>query len=148
MEQIVGSDAEDTALLQKMAIEARSYIEAFHWCPPITNFNLAFGVGGVVGLFLVEFDRNVSGTDDRLWVVTGDLPSAYFVLEDGENLGETLERYCVLIWDWAETVLTSGDLAKVFPVAAEASKNNARALKSRVNSLRELIIPQAAVIDA
>lgn len=82
---IVRDNANDTALLREMATSARRYITSFNWCPPISACCLAFGVGGIAAIFFFEFTSRILNSDDRLWVVIGDLPSAYLVVElDGQ----------------------------------------------------------------
>jgi len=75
-----GEDEEETKMLKVMLSEAESYIASFHWSQPIKERYLGFGVGNVVALFLFRFDKPIRETDDWLWVVVGDLPSAYFVV--------------------------------------------------------------------
>jgi hypothetical protein len=76
-ERIVGDDAEETGLLQQMLQKATDYLKSFRWCPPIEQIYLGCGVGGVVAVFLFHFRERIQGTDEWLWVVVGDLPSAY-----------------------------------------------------------------------
>src|ERR1700742_2304023 len=97
---IVGDDSEDTALLRGMAKSARAYITSFAWCPEIKQAYLAAGVGGLVAVFLFEFDRHIKDTDNELWVIVGDLPSAYLVVEPGEGPQDALEKYCEMMEDW------------------------------------------------
>lgn len=52
---IQGEDSHETALLRELAQEARVFIEDFPWSPPIEDLYLGFGVGGVIGIFLVRF---------------------------------------------------------------------------------------------
>ncbi len=139
---VSGEDEEDTALLRELAKTAQNYIRSFSWRPPIKNMFLAFGVGGVVAVFLVEFPVKIHGTDGMLWVVVGDLPSAYLVVEPDDHPADALERYCELMEQWVVAVRTSGDLRKVFPVSAEPTAEHARMLSTRVEMIRTTIIPQ------
>jgi len=138
---ISGEDAEDTELLRGMAEEARRFITAHEWCPPIRKFHLAYGVGGVIALFLVEFAQKIPGSpDDTLWLVVGDLPSAYFVAELATTPRAALETYCMLMDDWVAAVLDERNLDEAYPVDAEANSDNARELQSRVDFLRAELI--------
>lgn len=139
-----GDDVEN-ALLSAMAAEAQAYITSFSWCPDIRRIDLAFGVGGVVALFLVDFVSAIGGEDDRLWVVVGDIPSAYMVVDE-QRPGPALENYCDLMDGWARAVL-SGSLAQaeVFPVAAAATRQNAEDLLRRVALLRSDLMPLAGM---
>ena len=139
---ITGDDADDTRLLREMAEEARRYITSHSWCPPQKDLFLACGVGGVIALFLVDFTEKIGGSpDDSLWLVVGDLPSAYFVTENATHPRAALETYCNLMDDWITAVLDDGDLDEVYPVEADPSEQNARELESRLKFLRVEIIP-------
>ena len=139
---ITGDDADDTRLLREMAEEARRYITSHSWCPPQKDLFLACGVGGVIALFLVDFTEKIGGSpDDSLWLVVGDLPSAYFVTENATHPRAALETYCNLMDDWITAVLDDGDLDEVYPVEAEPSEQNARELESRLRFLRAEILP-------
>lgn len=138
---IRGDDDEDTRLLREMAEEGRRYLTSHDWCPPIRNFYLAHGVGGVVALFLVEFTHKIAGSpDDTLWLVVGDLPTAYFVTENATTVRDALQCYCSLMDDWIAAVLDGRDLEEVYPVEAEPDETNARELESRLQFLRREII--------
>lgn len=139
---IVGDDNDDTAFLRQMAIFAQDYIRSFAWCPPISATYLASGVGRIVAVFLFEFSRKIRETDDRLWVVVGDLPSAYLVVEAQDSPAEALERYCVLMEDWIAAVRDSDNLRDVFPVSAEPTLENAESLEKRIAFLLAEIIPR------
>ena len=144
LNEISGADPEDTQFLQALAEQASNYVRSFRWCPPIEQLLLAFGVGGVLGLFLVRFERPIGGADDReLWIVVGDLPSAYFVTDDAESPAEALETYCELMEDWADQVLSGAGVSGSFPVAAEPTTEHAEMLKSRLEFIREKLIPEA-----
>jgi hypothetical protein len=138
---ISGDVAEDTALLREMARSAREYITSFAWCPPVKAMYLAYGVGGIVALFFVEFPYKIKGTDDQLWIVDGDLPSAYLVVETDDSPADALERYCGLMDEWAAAVRVGGGLNTVYPVEAEPTLENAESLEGRVAFLRAEIIP-------
>jgi hypothetical protein len=130
--KIKGEDAEDTALLREMAAEAREYLEDFDWCPKITGVYLAFGVGGIVAVFLVQFEEAIEGADDALWVIVGDLPSAYVDVQPDDDGMVALGRYCSMMEDWSFNVLKDLSLEECFPVAAEATHENAEMLRQRL----------------
>jgi hypothetical protein len=139
---LVGDDAEDTAQLRTMAREAEAYLSSHHWAPPIDQLLLGYGLGGVLALFLAKFSEPLpGGEDDCLWVVVGDLPSAYFVVDAAPNAREALSVYCELMEDWADLVLARGDLGEAFPVEAEPTEEHAEMLKSRVHFIRDRVIP-------
>lgn len=138
---IRGDDEEDTRLLRAMAEEGRQYLTSHDWCPPIRSLYLAHGVGGVVALFLVEFSHKIQGSpDDALWLVVGDLPTAYFVVENTTSVRAALESYCSIMDDWVSAVRDERNLEEVYPVEADPTEANASELESRLQFLRNEII--------
>lgn len=137
---IEGDSPEDTKLLRSMADEARVYLSGFNWCPPIRNLYLAFGIGGVVGLFLAELESKIDDQDGHLWVIVGDLPNAYLVA-DSTTPSEALDTYCSLMADWADAVESGGSLDEVFPVATKPTRENAALLRRRLFFLKEKVLP-------
>src|SRR5256885_471720 len=77
--KMTGEDAAETEQLREMLARAEAYLRSFQWCPPIAERYIGFGIGGVIALFLFKMERAINNTDEWLWVVGGDLPSAYFV---------------------------------------------------------------------
>lgn len=143
--EIQGDSAKDTALLRRMAEEAVSYVQSFAWCPPVKQTLFGDGVGGVVAVFMVLFSERIAGADDdRLWVVVGDLPSAYLVVESGETPHDALEKYCALMNDWVAAVNGDRPMTDVFPVPVEATTDNANALRNRLEFIRKEILGRPA----
>jgi hypothetical protein len=136
-----GDDEEDTALVQEMLVEARHYIQSFRWCPPISEEYLGFGIGHVLAVFLFRFAKAIKGTDDCLWVVVGDTPSAYFVVDDAPTPRAAVEVYCRLMQDWINAVLAKASLDSVFPIKAAATVEKTQMLDSRLRFIRERILP-------
>jgi hypothetical protein len=137
--QIRGEDDNETRQLQAALEEARSYITSFPWCTNIEEEFFGLGIGGVVAVFL--FHIRPRGTVDQwLWVITGDLPSAYLVTDRATAPVQALEVYCELMADWIRAV-RQGNPRDVFPVLAESTAENADLLERRVALLRTQIIP-------
>lgn len=142
IEAITADDPEEADRLRGLAVEALDYIQGFSWCPPLRQVLLAYGIGDVIGLFLVRFAEPAGGVDDALWVVSGDLPPAYFVTDDAPTAAEALNTYCDLMDSWVEAVLEGGDLNEAFPVEAEPTAENAEALRRKLDFIRQHLIPQ------
>jgi len=139
---IIGDDDADTAKLRELAIAAENYIQSFSWCPPIKDMYFAYGVGGIVAVFIVEFLQRIQGYDEELWIVVGDVPSAYLVVEPMDDEAQALERYCELMDQWITAVRNADDLSKVFPVSAEPTVKHVNMLRSRIELLRSALIPR------
>jgi len=141
-EQIAGENAEETGLLKEMLQNATAYLRNFQWCPPIESIYMGCGIGGVVAVFLFHFREPVQGTDEWLWVIEGDLPEAYLVLDQADNPASALELYCNLMEAWAKAVLESRPVKDIFPVNAKPSLNNANNLLKRLNFIRTQLLPR------
>jgi hypothetical protein len=142
VEEISGEDAEETALLKQMLRNATEYLRRFRWCPPIDRAYFGCGVGGVAAVFLYHFREPIQGTDEWLWVVEGDVPTAYLVLDQAGDPATALEVYCRLMDDWAKGILEERPLKDIFPVGAEPSPENARNLVNRLDFIRTRLLPR------
>lgn len=140
-------DDGEVASLELLSRDARGYIESFHWAPPLADLLLAFGIAPKIGLFLARFTMPIAGKasqgDNELWIVVGDLPSAYFVIDDAYTPADALEAYCELMMEWIAAVITGRDLSQSYPVEAEPTMEHAEMLESRIEFVREKLIPQA-----
>jgi hypothetical protein len=108
---------------------------------------LAFAVGGILGLFLVQFEAPLSGELDgerELWIVVGDLPTICFETEQAPTPAVALQLYCAIAQDWSDTVLAGQDLSESYPIAVAPTAKHADLLKKRIKFIREKLIPMAA----
>ncbi len=61
---ILGEDEKETRALRKLLNEAVVYISTFKWCPPIKSKYMGFGIGGIIGVFLIRFDEAIKNSAD------------------------------------------------------------------------------------
>ena len=139
IEAIAADTPEEADRLRGLAVEVLDYIQGFGWCPPLRQVLLAYGIGDVIGLFLVRFTEPAGGVDDALWVVSGDVPPAYFVTDDAPTPAEALSTYCDLMDAWVDNVLDNGDLDEAFPIDLTPTPENAEALRAQLAFIRQLI---------
>ena len=78
-----------------------------------------------MSLFLFRFAEEVRGTDEYLWVLVGDLTSAYFVTDYSPTLRSAAKVYYRLMQDWVSAVLSKAPLDDVYPVEAEETEEMA-----------------------
>ena len=136
IQEMQGDDQEDTEMLAKMSQDADKFITSHRWCPTISEKYFGFGIGGIVAVFLYHFDSIINQTDDWLWVVVGDLPSVYFVVDAASSPMEALERYCELMEDWADHIMSDNSTEGCYPVKAAPTIENAKLLLSRIEFIR------------
>ena len=136
IQEMLGDDQEDTELLKTMLQEADNFIASYRWCPNISEKYFGYGVGGIVAVFLYHFDSLINQTDDWLWVIVGDLPSAYLVADAASSPIEALERYCELLEDWANNIMSDSSIENCYPIAIAPTKDNAQLLLNRTKFIR------------
>lgn len=141
IDQLFGEDAEDTRLLQAMAVKARSYIENFAWCDKIQSSYFGDGYGGIVAVFLFQIEPSHAEVDEWLWVIVGDLPSAYLVLDNANYPSEALEAYIEEMSEWVMLAKEGRSSTTVIPVNAPAIPEFAMMLEGRLSFLRDTIVP-------
>ena len=137
--QLRGHDDEETAKLTALLERAKTWISDHEWCESIIDDYYAFGIGDIVGIFLLhlKISREREGW---AWVIVGDLPSAYVVADDAETPKAALVVYCELMQDWVNAVREGKDLASVYPVGVTPNEKHASMLESRVKVLMECTV--------
>lgn len=142
---IEGEDAADTKLLREMATEAHDFICSHEWCERIDQQYLACGIGGVVAVFLVLITPRSEDIDKCLWVIVGDLPPAYIVVEDNPTALDALDAYCFEMESWIEAVDRGDSTEDLIPVNAPATPESARQLEGRLEYLRQKVLPHFSI---
>jgi hypothetical protein len=99
---IVGDDEEDTALLRKMLEDARHYISSFPWCETVLSSYFGGGVGGIFAVFFFHIRPSRSNVDPWIWIVVGDIPSAYLSITDCKSPVEVFRSYIRGMNRWVE----------------------------------------------
>jgi hypothetical protein len=141
VDSIGGEDAADTKLLREMATEAHDFICSQEWCDRIDQQYLAYGIGGVVAVFLVLITPRSEEIDKFLWVIVGDLPPAYIVVEENPTAQDALRAYCSEMESWVEAVDRGDSIEDLIPVNAPATLESARQLEGRLGFLRQKVMP-------
>ncbi len=140
--QMTGDCPEDTQLLREALAKAHAFISGHAWCTRVREQYFGLGVGGIVSVFLFEIAPERGDIDELLWVVVGDLPSAYLVADEARDPAEALAQYITLMRQWISAVNEGGDLSAVYPVAAAATSANAAALEGRLDYLEKDLLPE------
>ena len=145
VDSIEGEDAADTKLLKEMSREAHDFLCSQEWCERIDQQYLAYGIGGVVAIFFVLITPRSKDIDKCLWVIVGDLPPAYMVVEDNRTAPDALDAYCSEMESWIEAVDRGDSIEDLIPVNAPATPESARQLKGRLEFLRLKVLPLISI---
>jgi hypothetical protein len=141
VDQILGDDAEDTRILREMASKAQHYISRFSWCQSVREVYFGDGYGRIVAVLLIRIDPSRPDVDEWLWVVVGDLPSAYLVIDTCKTPSQAPERYIDVMSEWVELAKKGRSSEDVIPVNAPATPESAEMLERRLTVLSETILP-------
>ena len=75
-----------------------------------------------------------------LWVIVGDVPSAYLVCDSAPTWREALESYIFEMEKWVAAVRGGDSLGNVIPVGAEPTLEHAEMLATRLQFIRDEIL--------
>jgi hypothetical protein len=139
---LLGEDEEDTRLLLAMAHYARDYLQNFGWCKSIRDWYFGDGVGAIVAVFLFRIEPASPDVDEWLWVVVGDIPPAYLVIDDNTTPSLALQGYIEEMSQWVKLAKAGKSTAKAIPVNKPATRENALLLESRLKAIEEIILPR------
>jgi hypothetical protein len=132
-------EVEELAALER---EAAEFLER-ETSVPVAELVLAFGVGQIIGLFLVRFAYARKPEDWERWVVVGNLPSMHFETDDALTPKLALQLYCAIAQDWADNVIEGRDLSDSYPIEVAPTPKHAKMLLGRVDFIRQELIPLA-----
>jgi hypothetical protein len=88
-------------------------------------------------VFLFEIAPGRKNVDNWLWVVVGDLPSAYLVLDGSPTPIKALNSYVELMQEWVDAVSQGRSTNNLIAVDAPETAENANLLKRRLKFLKQ-----------
>jgi hypothetical protein len=134
------SQEEDKEQKVVLAKEASQFLLAHKWCGEVVKGWLSIGWGDMLAVFLFEIIPNGNKADKFVWVVNGDLPSAYIEIESAKNWNEVLRSYVNLMEDWVYCVVNNLSTDKCYPIGVSPTKEYAEMLNSRIQIIKEEIL--------
>ena len=139
--QMAGDTEEETKLLRVMADGAANFLQCFSWCKKVRACYFGDGFPEVVGVFLFHIAPAREDIDEWLWVVFGDVPPAFLVIDQSKKPSQALESYIFEVSKWVELAKQGRSSDEVIPVFLPATTENATQVESRLKLLREVIVP-------
>ena len=85
-----------------MSQDAKQYISSFPWCETILSSYFGGGVGGIFAVFFFHIRPSRSDVAPWIWIVVGDIPSAYLPVTDCESPAEVFRSYLRGMSRWVE----------------------------------------------
>jgi hypothetical protein len=143
-----GEDAEDDALLKEMIGTGLSYLRSFDWCRQVVECYVGdIAVGGVVAVLLAKIEPAEEELDEWLWLVVGDLPPAYLVVDGAPNPAAALDSYIGEMERWVAAVKAGESIDDFIPVETatgaaplQPTREHADELARRLRFLDEKIL--------
>lgn len=139
-EELQGETPYETRLLQTQLEQAQECLRSFAWCTELREQRFGVGLGGVLAVFLIE--AIVKGRErEWLWVIAGDLPSAYFSHERARDPCEALHVYCALVESWLQAVRAGGGIPVPRSLQVEPNPELARVIEAKLTTVRRIVLP-------
>ncbi|HTZ74113.1 MAG TPA: hypothetical protein VMB47_09345 [Candidatus Aquilonibacter sp.] len=140
-EQLAEGDDENARLLKSMAADAEKYLSSFSWCRSIESRYFGYGIGKILSIFLYRITPAMSGFDSWLWVVVGDIPPAYLVVDECQTPSQALSAYLHEMTRWVKLAEKGRESRDVIPVNVPATPKWARELGARLEFIRLNLLP-------
>jgi hypothetical protein len=145
----LGENEHETKLARELYEEAVSFLVSHSWCAGIHQGFVGIAVGGVIGTFLFRIAPARADVDEWLWVVVGDAPPAYLVIDEASNPARALDAYIREMSEWVRAVRNGDPVDDVIPVLARGGSEvvdetveNADMLAGRLDFLAERILSE------
>jgi hypothetical protein len=148
IDRLFGDDEEDTRLLLELASKAQRYISKFSWCRSVREAYFGDSYGKVVAVFFFHIEPSRPGVDEWLWVVVGDLPSAYLVIDVLKTPSQALAGYVGEMSEWVKLAKEGRSSKEVISVNAAPTPESAMMLEARLKVLSERIVPALQANEA
>jgi hypothetical protein len=144
VELMTGDDDEDAALLRRMSQDAEAYLRSFSWRKKVSGSFFGGGVGGIIAVFLFNIRPARPAVGSWIWIIVGDIPSAYLPLEDAASPAQVFKTYLGGMSKWVALARegrsgTADD--GIPPVNVPATPEWAEKLEQRLHSLRLIVQP-------
>ncbi len=136
------AEQEDVDEVKSMYKEATSFLEFYDWCSAIQESYVGMLYPGIVAVFLFKINPARKDVDEWIWVVVGDLPSAYLTTDECPNPATALDGYIGAMLEWVDAAKNGKSVADLIPVDVPATRENADMLKTRLKFLDEQILSE------
>jgi len=121
--------------------EARDYINFYDWGKVIKKEYLGYGAEGIIYIFLFEISPGRPDVPQWIWVIVGDVPSAFIPGDETKTPYQALDEYIGAMEEWVEAARQGKSVAKLIPVNVDANLANAEMLAGRLKFLEEKVLP-------
>jgi len=133
--------SEEAGSLYAFYQEAIFFIKNKKWCKDIEDGFVGLFAEGILAVFKFILVPVTKDIDKELWVIVGDIPPAYLVIDNAPDAISALKVYVEEMNLWVEAVQNNKETDKLIPVNIKATNENAIDLKNRLDFITNRIIP-------
>jgi hypothetical protein len=130
----------DKKSVYAFSLEAKNFLLNKSWCKELLSGYLGLGIDGILGVFYFKIKPSNKDVDNKLWVITGDLPPAYLVTDRIQNPPSAIAIYIEEMRKWVEAVKYNKSADNIIPVNVPPEKEYAVMLENRLNFLNNKIL--------
>ena len=124
--------------VETLLIEAENYLSGFDWCIKIIDGWLAASFGYILNIFYFRIHPDYrSCQDEFVWIIVGDIPSAYIDVVSAPTAFDALKSYINVMQDWVDNVFNGNSVKYCYPVNVPPTKKYADMLAIRLKLLKE-----------
>lgn len=120
--------------------DARNFLLYYNWCRKIEEEYIGIFVDGIIGVFLFRILPAEENVDEWIWVVVGDVPSAYLTCDLCPNAAAALDGYIGAMSEWVDAATRGESVAELIPVNVPATKENGELLRKKLLFLDERVL--------
>lgn len=120
--------------------KARNYLSKFSWVKEIRREFVGYVEPEILAVFVFEIIPNSNNVDTWIWVVVGDLPSAYIPCYDISTPSQALQGYMYEMQRWSDAVLNNQPIDDCYPIEVEPDIELAKMLNARVSFISKNIL--------
>jgi hypothetical protein len=124
----------------RLAVEARTFLSGQAWVTTVRDGRLAYAIPAVLGVFQFDVDAARDGIPSPLWVVAGDLPSAYLPCDELPTWEDALDGYVWEMQRWVDAVRAGESVKDLIPTGVAPTREHADLLARRLDFLRDEIL--------
>lgn len=121
IENLPSADTEDTESPAKLRQEAKNFLRWHHWCGPIEQGYLVYRWAGILSLFYFEIKRASPETENKIWVIVGDVPPASMSMEICPTAIAAIDGYVYELERWVDAVKREQPVEELMPVYSRIS---------------------------
>ena len=94
-----------------------------------------------MAIFLFRIEPSRPDVAEWLWVVVGDLPPAYIVIDDCKTPSKALAAYVAEVSKWVELAKYGRSAKRFIQVNQQATPENAAAVENTLKFLSQVLVP-------